>query len=438
MMRMFRCEKDVIRWIFDEFVPTNTSRKNLSHLKEALEKLGSPHLNLKTIHIAGTNGKGSTVSFLGKILRSAGYSVGTFTSPHLEHFGERIALNGQPISAYDLVRCANILKPILYRSNSEHFAPFDVITLLSFIYFNESKVDIVIYETGIGGRLDSTNVITPLACGITNVGDDHAEILGNTKEARAFEKLGIAKRGVPLFTTEEDGELLSLFREVALHVGAPFIPPLEYDSPKNVKTSEDGSHFDFDGLEDIHLSMFGTHQITNAILAYSIAKFLNEGNDFTISPKNLKEGLKKARWPGRFEIMGADPTVILDGAHNVDALEHLKRTLANVYPNKRKKFIVALAEDKNICEFLDIVASFAHEVNFTTTSHPRLMCPRDLCRLYPNNNCSWNMTFTDAIKYQIETAKANEIIIVCGSLYLISDMRKYLKDAGQKRQKLKD
>jgi len=420
-------EEDVIRWIFDKFAYANKKRKDLCHLEEVLEKLDNPHLNLKTIHIAGTNGKGSTVSFLYEILRNAGYNVGTFTSPHLEHFGERIALNGQSISADNLVKCANVLKPFLDESNLKRFAPFDVITLLSFIYFNDAKVDIVIYETGIGGRLDSTNVIVPLACGVTNVGDDHAEILGSKRETRALEKLGIAKEGVPLFTTEGEKTLLPLFETFTQQVGAPLFCPLKTDYPKNMKFSEDGFHFDFDGLEDFHLTMIGLHQIANAILAYSIVKFLNKKQDFTISKKHIYKGLKDASWPGRFEFMNTNPTVILDGAHNVDALEYLKITLEAMYPGMRKVFIVAMSRGKDTTACLEIIDASASHVIFTEFDQPSSMKAKDLFCTYSGGSSIWEENCFKAIDYAMNSSQENGIIVVCGSLYFIAEMRTYLK-----------
>ena len=205
---MFRSGKEVIDWVSEQL--RFGIRPGLERMEAALSRLDNPHLKIKTIHIAGTNGKGSTVTYLRSVLQDAGYRVGTFTSPYIETFNERISLNGVPISDDDLAWCANVLKPIVEEINQTSMGPFtefEIITLISFIYFKHYQTDVVIYEVGLGGRLDATNVISPIVCGITNIGHDHEAILGETLVKIAHEKLGIVKNEVPLFTTEENEDV---------------------------------------------------------------------------------------------------------------------------------------------------------------------------------------------------------------------------------------
>lgn len=243
---MFTHVSEVIGWINGQL--RFGIRPGLSRMEEALKQLNQPHLKVPTIHIAGTNGKGSTVTYLRCVLEEAGYRVGTFTSPYIETFNERISLNGRPISDEDLVKCVNRIYSVVDLINQSDLGPFtefEIITLLAFVYFEEADVDVVIYEVGLGGRLDATNVIKPMVCGITNIGLDHEQILGSTRTQIAYEKLGIVKQGVPLITTEEDQEVLKVFEEVTSKRQSPFIKALELYQPTEISLSENGVTFDW-------------------------------------------------------------------------------------------------------------------------------------------------------------------------------------------------
>ena len=420
---MFKNESEVLNWIHG-FGQKGINR-NLKNLEDVLIKFGNPHLSLRTIHVAGTNGKGSTVAFLREILMCANLRVGTFTSPFITCFGERMSIDGEAMSEADLVKYSNLLYMIIADRNDLNFAAFDIITLISFLYFYHLDVDVVIYETGIGGRLDSTNVILPLATAITNVGHDHEEILGNTQLERAMEKLGIVKKGIPLFTTETDEMLITEFEKVCFDKGASLILPLEESSLDNVVIDERGVKFDFGILKNLEIQMRGEHQLKNAILACSIVEYLQKSGVFKIDDKVIYEGLERTHWQGRFELIKANPLVIIDGAHNIEGIVALTNTLQTIYKNKRKKFIIGILNNKDINGMLEPISNIADHVYFTTFSHPNASKGSDLYSIYKKKqNASSDEDYSELITNVVNSLADDEMLIICGSLYFISEVRK--------------
>ncbi len=422
---MFTHGSEVIGWINGQL--RFGIRPGLSRMKEALKQLNQPHLKVPTIHIAGTNGKGSTVTYLRCVLEEAGYRVGTFTSPYIETFNERISLNGRPISDEDLVKCANRIYSVVDLINQSDLGPFtefEIITLLAFVYFEEANVDVVIYEVGLGGRLDATNVIKPMVCGITNIGLDHEQILGSARTQIAYEKLGIVKQGVPLITTEEDQEVLKVFEEVTAKRQSPLIKALELYQPTEISLSENGVTFDCPSLKRVQLSMKGEHQVKNATLAYAILKFLKEKRKWDISSVNIYRGMKLAFWAGRFERVRQHPPVILDGAHNVEGMKNLCETLSKLYPMKRKIFIVSILKDKDAHEMFKFLADVADEVYFTTFDYPRAQSARAQYELFNRSNASYEEDFKGLTESVMGRLGEGDCLVITGSLYFISEVRK--------------
>jgi len=415
---MFETEFEVINWIYS--FRTSKGDRHLDHLHDMLAKLNNPHKKLKTVHIAGTNGKGSTVAYLREAFMQAGYKVATFTSPYMICFGERMSINNTPISEPHLVKYANILKKALPESTDE-YASFDIITLISFLYFADVTVDIAIYETGIGGRLDSTNVITPLVTAITNVGHDHAEILGETQLSRATEKLGIVKAGIPLFTTEEDPRLLAEFEKVCQEKNAPLYLALEGAELESMDV--EGVWFSCLGYKSIQLSMHGEHQFKNAALAVRVLDYLKVVCGFDeIYPRQIS----KATWQGRFEHLQTDPPIILDGAHNLEGIEALIRTLGHIYPDHQKKFLFSAIATKDAQKMIHLLSEVATRLSFTKGTHPHSISPDELLKLCKASEKIAYEHYKKAINLELAALKPNEILIICGSLYFISDARRYL------------
>lgn len=424
---MFRNGSEVIEWVNAQL--KFGIKPGLERMQVALTRLENPHLKLKTVHIAGTNGKGSTVTYLRSVLQDAGYQVGTFTSPYIETFNERISLNGVPISDDDLCWCANVVRPIIEEINQTVVGPFtefEIITLMSFIYFKNHPVDVVIYEVGLGGRLDATNVIQPLVCGITNIGRDHEAILGDTLVKIAHEKLGIVKYGVPLFTTEENEEVLATFKEVAFEQSSPLSNALELYPPKHVEVTLDGMIFDWPDLPQVTLHMKGNHQVKNATLAFSILEYLKEKRMFNISDVNIYRGMKEAFWKGRFEVIHDYPAIVLDGAHNPEGMKELCKTVESMYPDRRHIFIVSVLKDKDYTEMFNSMAEVADEVYFTTFDHPRAQSAVAQYEVFKGENASYEEDFEALIDRLFDQLEEHDCLLITGSLYFISQVRNYL------------
>ena len=424
---MFRSGQEVVEWISEQL--RFGIRPGLERMEVALERLNNPHLKIQTLHIAGTNGKGSTVTYLRSVLQDAGYQVGTFTSPYIETFHERISLNGVPISDDDLAWCANVIKPIVEEINQTEIGPFtefEIITLLSFIYFKHRQVDVVIYEVGLGGRFDATNVISPIVCGITNIGHDHEAILGDTLIKIAHEKLGIVKEGVPLFTTEENIEVLTEFEDVALKRHSVLTKALEVYTPTNIHFTEQGMVFDWPGLAEVNLLMKGKHQIKNATLAYAILQYLKQKRIFNISDVNIYRGMKQAFWKGRFEVIHDDPAIILDGAHNLEGMTQLCETVKMLYPDKRHLFMVSILKDKDYKAMLDVLGEVADYVYFTTFDYPRAQSAKVQYEAFNRSNSTYSEDFNVLIDQLFDELEDDDCLIITGSLYFISQVRKTL------------
>lgn len=424
---MFRNGQEVVEWISEQL--RFGIRPGLERMEVALCRLNNPHLKMKTIHIAGTNGKGSTVTYLRSVLQDAGYQVGTFTSPYIETFHERISLNGVPISDDDLAWCANVIKPIVEEINQTEIGPFtefEIITLLSFIYFKHHQVDIVIYEVGLGGRFDATNVISPIVCGITNIGHDHEAILGDTLVKIAHEKLGIVKDGIPLFTTEENVEVLTEFKDVTLKRHSILTKALEVYTPTNIHFTEQGMVFDWPGLPEVNLLMKGKHQIKNATLAYAILQYLKQKRIFNISDVNIYRGMRQAFWKGRFEVIHNHPAIILDGAHNLEGMTQLCETVKMLYPNKRHLFVVSILKDKDYKAMLDVLDEVADYVYFTTFDYPRAQSAKSQYEAFNRLNSTYSEDFNLLIDQLLDELEEDDCVIITGSLYFISEIRKTL------------
>ncbi|MCL1991149.1 MAG: bifunctional folylpolyglutamate synthase/dihydrofolate synthase [Defluviitaleaceae bacterium] len=413
---MFKTEDEVIHWLY-RF--TNQKRgRSLDHLEVILNQLGNPHRQLKTIHVAGTNGKGSTVSYAREALMKAGYKTATFTSPYMTCFGERLSIDNMPMRTDQLVHYANLLTDLLPES-TDAYTSFDLITLMSFLYFVDEKVDIAIYETGIGGRLDSTNVITPLATGITNVGHDHADVLGATQLARAKEKLGIVKETVPLFTTEEDPTLHVEFKKVCQEKRADLCFALA--DAKWVAMEKTGVSFDWGSYQGIHIKMHGEHQFKNAVLAVAMLAYLRSTCGFDrIDPTAVTD----ASWPGRFEHMRYDPPVILDGAHNLEGIEALIKTVETIYPTHKKKFLFSAIGTKDAKKMIALLDEVADELIFTKGRHVDAIDPKTLASYC--NGSRYHEDYQVMLHQEMTHLLSHEVLIVCGSLYFISDVRSYL------------
>ena len=419
---MFKTVSEAQNWI--ENIKRFGSKLDLKRMEKVVEILGHPEKSFKSVHVAGTNGKGSTSTYLKSILAQAGFKVGIYTSPYVVKFNERIAINDEYISDDDLVKYANILYPLTEKMllEDETVTFFEVLTLMSFLYFKDNQVDYAIIEVGLGGLLDATNVIIPEISVITNISYDHMKQLGNTLESIALNKLGIVKDNVPLITSIENINLFPLFSEVTSSHNSR----LKIVNFANVSEIEVKETTKFRYHENYYeLKLTGYHQVKNACLAIEVIRALRLINNIKISEDNIKEGLKNAFWPGRFEIFNKN--IVLDGAHNIGGIEALIKSVKMVFPDKYIKCLFSVMRDKEHKKIIEELDNFCDELYFTEFEYQRRADAEELFLESSHYHKSFHKDYKD-IFFKLKDLKDNEVLIVTGSLYFISEIRKLLVD----------
>ena len=324
----------------------------LERIKAILQVLGNPQLEFNSIHVAGANGKGSTCAMMASILKEAGYKVGLYTSPHLLKYNERIKINGTDMMDKDFYAGISTVKRAA-KGLKEKPTVFEVLTAVAFWYFARKKVDYAVIEVGMGGRLDATNVITPLVSVITNIDYEHTAILGNTLSKIAAEKAAIIKPGVPAITAENKPVPLRVMKEVAIRNGSVLIAVSRKPCLPAGRQSAVSSN------------LIGTHQKVNAACALAAIRLAG----IKVSRKAIALGLKKVRWPARFQIIRKQPLTIVDGAHNPAGIKVLKQTLKEEFPGRRFDFVIGVQKDKDAVKMLKQLRPVAKKMIITHSSH---------------------------------------------------------------------
>ncbi len=375
----------------------------LENTRRLAAAVGDPQLRLRFIHVAGTNGKGSTCAMLESIYRAAGLRVGLFTSPHLVSFSERIQVNRQLISHEDVARLAGQIREIIDSMGPQsHPTFFEAVTIMALQYFAEQKCDLVIWETGLGGRLDATNMVTPLASVITNIQLDHQKWLGHTIAEIAAEKAGIIKPGVPVITTAEDAEALAVISETAHRLRAPL---------KIVGKTDEG----------FEVALAGEHQKTNAALAVAVARVL--APQIPVSESAIAEGLRTARWAGRMQVVEqpGGRIIVLDGAHNPAGAQALAAALRCRFGGCRPALILGAMCDKDCAGICAILAPLAAQVLLSPIPSERGADPQWLANLCRQANSAAPITICGSIAEALGKAAAEPFVLVTGSLHLVGD-----------------
>lgn len=399
----------------------------LETMRQLLRQMGDPQDGLRFIHIAGTNGKGSVAAMLHSVLASAGYRTGLYTSPHLVSFCERFQINGQPIAESDVVRLVEDIRPLLDKAGAhpEFRAPtfFEVVTALALQYFREQEVDVVVWETGMGGRLDATNVVSPLVSVITNIGFDHMQHLGNTLAKIAYEKAGIIKPGLPTVTAASAEEALRVIEQTCIERASPLtvvgrqvhaIRLAESLHCQRLKLS--GTQRDYGVLE---LPLLGAHQTINC--ATAIATLESSGLEFNAD--DVRAGLAHASWPARFQVVGTEPPVILDGAHNAAAAAVLATSLREHFAGKRLALILGVLRDKNFDQICALLAPLAETVICVPVNSERTSDPAQLAPLCRRANPRAQVHTANDLKEAYANALASrpDAILITGSLFLTGE-----------------
>ncbi|WP_414635218.1 bifunctional folylpolyglutamate synthase/dihydrofolate synthase [Bacillus sp. NTK074B] len=408
-------------------------KPGLMRMNHLLKELGNPHQRQKTVHIGGTNGKGSTVTYLRNMLQEAGYTVGTFTSPYFERFNERISINGTPVSDEDLTFLVEKIKPVAERMENSEWGPpseFEVITAMSFYYFAEMKpVDLVLYEVGLGGRLDSTNVITPLISVIASIGMDHMQFLGNRIEDIAYEKAGIIKDKVPVISGVHQPEARKVLDEKALEMGSQLVQLDKDFSAKRTALLDKGERFEYQSplLHDVfEISMIGNHQINNAALAIMVVELLEKTCEMKIGVENIRRGLKKATWPGRMEAMSDTLDIYIDGAHNPEGVAALVKTIKERFLHKNVAVLFSALHDKELKPMINHLEDAADSIAFTTFDFPRVASVEELYAVSSHPNKIAVDDWKAYLKDKLAIMQDDDVLFITGSLYFLSEVKPLL------------
>ena len=417
-------------------------KPGLKRMSKMMELLGDPHKRIKVIHIAGTNGKGSTAAFLSKILEKSGYRVGMYTSPYLEAFTNRMAINGEDIPEDTLVEIVKKMKPLVKEISADpelgQMTEFEVVTSIAFYYFASQAPDFVVLEVGLGGRLDATNIIeNPLVAVVTNIGLEHTEILGDTIEKIAWEKAGIIKDSVSVVTAVPRPEALRVIQEKCQEKHAPLFNLREKVSIEKKSSSLEGQAFDYVNpqgliLKDLCIRLLGEHQIINASTAVAVTEVLRE-KGFTISENSIGEGLKAARWAGRLEVMGKNPLLILDAAHNTDGVKSLQKALQEQVEYAKLVLVIGILGDKALDDMLKEIIPMADKIVITKPDSPRAAEPETVAETaekYTRLPIILEDSIPRAINIALSLAEPEDLLLISGSLYTISEARKAVMQMG--------
>ena len=407
----------------------------LERIQTLCDKLGNPEQKLSVIHVAGTNGKGSSVAMLSSILQAAGYRVGTYTSPHLERYNERFLINGQEIANDDFAKEITLMKKICEELRAEgKDVPtlFEIVTGAAFHYFAAQEVDILILEVGLGGKYDATNIVSsPLLSLIMSISIDHTDFLGNSIEKIAAEKAGIIKKNCPVVLYSQSKMVYNIMWTKAQELNSPFYCAENAEVHISSQTLE-GTVFsvktDLLDMADLELSLLGSYQINNCIAVLEACAVLRK-NGVSISDDALRTGLKNACWAGRMEICGRSPLVILDGAHNADGIFQLANSVETYFNNKKVTLILGVLGDKEYEKMAEYILPHANAAILKEPHSERKLDVFSLARSISNHD---GMIYTekeieDAFEKAVSITPADGIILCCGSLYMIGAMRTYIK-----------
>lgn len=405
------------------------SKPGLSRTQELLNRLGNPQNELKFIHIVGTNGKGSTAAMLASVLQKAGYKTGLYTSPYIFRFHERMQMDGCDISDRMLAKCTELVMPHA-EAMSDHPTEFELVTAIAMVYFELSGAEIVVLEAGMGGELDSTNVIpAPEAAIITNIGLDHTEYLGNTLEAIAATKAGIIKPGCDCVLYPCAPSVKAVVQEkcekecVALH-------PVDKDAIRFLSGSFDGQLFHFGDFQNLKISLLGGHQLMNAAVVLTTLKVLQH-RGWNIAESAIREGLADARWPGRFQLLHTKPVFIVDGGHNPQCMAALTKNIADYLAGKDLTILTGVMADKDQDAMYPPLLPYAKRFVTVTPDNPRAMAAEKLAEYLQGlgANAEACSTVLDGVRTAVEMAKANGgAVLACGSLYMVGEIAAAVKE----------
>jgi dihydrofolate synthase/folylpolyglutamate synthase len=403
------------------------NKLGLHNMEKLLGLMGNPHKKLRFVHVAGTNGKGSTSAFIASILMQAGYRTGLYTSPFIQRFTERIQIGTQEISREELAditafvkRCADQMELM----GDNHPTEFEIVTAVAFEYYFRKACDIVVLEVGLGGRFDPTNIIeTPELAVITTINYDHTDMLGDTLPKIAFEKAGIIKHHGDVVIYSQSREVEQVFEDACVQRGA-HLYKTDFSEIELHEFGPDGQVFSSGGYSRLEIGLLGRHQIKNALVAVRAAEILS-GKGFDISQNDMRNGLANAKWPARLEIIQKDPVLVIDGAHNPEGAVVLRSFLDEYFPGKPVTFIMGVLSSKDYLSMINTVLPGCKRLFAVTPGTPKALPAALLADAAASycNDIQISDTIEEAVRTSIQTAGPDEIICAFGSLYFIGAVR---------------
>ena len=419
--------------------PGDTKRFfKLDRMQRLADAVGNPERSYPVVHVAGTKGKGSTASLIARSLHAAGYKVGLYTSPHLVEFAERIQVDFVPIDQESLIALTDRLRP-LTKVETE-VSSFDLFTVLAFLYFQQQKVDIAVVEVGMGGRVDSTNIVHPLVSVITSISYDHMSVLGDTLTEIAHEKGGIIKPGVPVVLAPQVPEARKELLRLASERQSPVIKVEEAYSWQELHHSLDRQRLSIEALPQapakslarpaikLTLPLLGAHQLSNAVTALAALDVLRNAG-FNLSRRDLQSGYRQTQWPLRFELLRKRPPIVLDSAHNGDSMLKLREALDEYFPGMPFIFLFGSSADKEMDAMLDAILPRVAHVIATQSLHPRAKEAHELAEIVGRHHASVEaiLPAEAAIARALELAGTKKGILVSGSMFIASAVKEILR-----------
>jgi dihydrofolate synthase / folylpolyglutamate synthase len=417
---------EAIDWLYS--FEKHGIKLGLERIEFICKNLGNPQNNYKTVHVGGTNGKGSVCKFIGSILNSAGYTVGVYTSPHIQRFSERFIVDNDEISEIEIVLLVEKIKPIVEEMSNSGNIPtfFEITTAMAFEYFYDKKVDYAVIEVGLGGRFDATNIINPLVSVITNVTLEHQDRLGKTIQEISLEKAGIIKENTPVITAAEKNAL-DVIKKKAFEKNSS-LTIVDKSFWEKTGGNLDFQNFTVHGnLKEyfVKTQLPGVFQGENLALSIMCVEALQMKGVY-ITDENIKEGVEKAINPGRMEILGFEPIILIDGAHNSAGMQMLKDTIKKDFVYDKLILVIGILSDKNVKEIIEIISTVADTVIVTKSSNIRASAPDNLKEFFKPKIATVTNSVSEAIEYAKKIAKKQDIIVITGSLFTVGEAREYL------------
>ncbi len=400
----------------------------LSTMQNILKNLGNPQDNFKCIHLSGTNGKGSVASTLSTILTTAGYKTGLYTSPHLVTFNERFCINNEHVTDADVIEAFKAVEAVNTGERSATF--FEISTAMAFYLFNKKRVDFAIIETGMGGRLDATNIVKPILSIITNISVEHKAYLGNTISEIAGEKAGIIKSNTPVITGAKQNNALSVIEKKAGEESAPFY---KFRNNFRVRRQHEEGSFTYYGINstwhNMKTNLTGRHQVDNAALALAACEIIIETNNANLSEEVIKKGLINTKWPGRLEVVSKTPLTIVDGAHNLVAIRKLTEYLKETFDGRGITLITGVLDDKSYNTMFKCILPICRRVILTEAKSERSISPDKLLPAAQKiiGDARVIKDIPEAIKYAEASSSDDEVLCISGSLYVVGEAKEFFE-----------